>query len=234
MARRQATESGQTGMMSDHDKDEYNLLMQICTAKEQLLEAKEAEKTEKDFLDNIKAVQLNDAIYAKAMKTEPMKRAFIAELNRRKKKIQVRYEAIKAANKSFSDDQIVAKLSDEDKAVLAQITKAKKDGLLQSATDKDSEDDDDGVNKGGRKKGTVIESIGNVQSMGREIVEAFQKPTALELQMAEYFRAKTKSARAVDQSLEQRLHNLQEANDCGTITKEEYRTLRAQILKEHF
>jgi hypothetical protein len=136
MARRQASESGQTGMMSDHDREEYNILMQISTNKDSVAAAKEAEKTEKELLDSIKAGQLGDAIYAKAMLTEPIKNAYIKELNKRRRTIQLRYDAIKEANKTLSDDQVFAKLSDDDRCMLQQITKVRREGLMGSATEK--------------------------------------------------------------------------------------------------
>lgn len=229
IAQSESTESGQTGKMSDHERKEFDLLSQIYDKKQSISAAKEIEKNEKELLDNIKAGQLGDAIYAKAVGSEPIKAAYIRELNKKRKSVQLRYEALRDANKKMSEEEAIQTLSENDRAILLQYAKVKKDGHVETTTDADF--DDDGRDPRDKKKATVMQSIASIASMGNSVVEAMQKPTELEAAMLQYYRTKTANR---EQQLDTRLERLGAARTSGMITESEYDTLRSKILAEYF
>jgi hypothetical protein len=234
----ESTKSGQTGMLSNLEVTELDLLRQIYSRKKEVSESKDAEKGEKDLLEKIKGDQLGDAIYAKCMLTEPMKNKYIKALNRKRKRVQIRYDAIKDANKSLNNEQVLAKLAPDDREALLMWAKAKADGNATTGKDESNSDStDDGTRrKGGRKKAGVVDSIVKMSSVGSEMLEALRVQTPLEVQMTEYYRAKAAAAQSGSQtgvtlqSIEERLKRLDGCK--GFITPEEYAVQRKRILDE--
>lgn len=229
----ESKESGQTGKLSDLERAEYDLLAQIYDRKREIKDSKEAEKGEKDLLDKIKADQLGEAIYHKAMQSEPVKNKYIKNLNRKRKTVQTRYEAIKSANKALNDEQCLNKLPAEDRDVLVMWAKAKKDGHAKSGRDNSDSDssDDDGAGKGGKKKATVVDSIANMSSVGNMMIEALSKQSPLEMQMEEYYRRKATAMATV--TVESRLARLKSALDNNVISVDEYDAQRARIIGDY-
>ena len=233
-------QSGQTGQLSNHETEELDLLQQIHARKQYILDSKDAERGEKELLDNIKAGQLGDAIYNKAMQKEPVKNKYIQALNRKRKTVQTRYEAIKDANKSCSDEQCLAKLSVEDRDVLLMWAKAKQEGHATTGkedSDSDSADEDIRGGRGGKKKATVVNAIAEMSGVGPMMLQAMKEISPLEQQMTEYYRMKACAAQvaaAPDMTVAARLARLQQALDSKVITAEEHTEHRQRIIKEAF
>jgi hypothetical protein len=233
-------QSGQTGQLSNFETEELELLQQIHARKQSIVDSKDAERGERELLDNIKAGQLGDAIYKKAMLKEPVKNKYIKTLNRKRKTVQTRYEAIKEANKSFSDEQCLAKLSGEDREVLLLWAKAKHDGHTTTGkedSDSDSYDEDIRGGRGGKRKATVVDSIAEMSAVGPMMLQAMKHITPLEQQMTEYYRMKAcaaQGAAAPGMTVEARLARLQQAKDTKVITAEEYSAQRERIIREAF
>jgi hypothetical protein len=236
-ALKEETQSGQGGLMSNHEKEEWGLLQQIYERKKERSDSKVVEKEEKDTLTKIKQDQLGEAIYQKAMKKEPIKNVYIKALNRKRKKVQVRYDAIKDANKACSDEQCLAKLCEEDRSVILMWAKAKKDGNVVTTGNEDSiEDssDDELRRKGGKKKENVVDAIANLAGVGPMLLEAMKVETPLEQQMTQYFQRKAAAAHGArsDMTVQARLDRLAAAK--SLMTAEEYAAQRLRILSESF
>jgi hypothetical protein len=244
-ASKETTESGQTGQLSNFEREELDLLQQIYDRKKSIVDSKDAEKGERELLDNIKAGQLGEAIYKKAMLKEPIKNKYIRNLNRKRKTVQTRYEAIKEANRSCNDEQCLAKLSTEDRDVLVLWARAKAEGHAattgKEGSDSDSGDEDRRGGKGGRKKTAVVDAIADVSGVGPMMLQAMQQITPLEQQMTEYYRIKACAAQAPAEgvpaplrSIADRLDRLKAAKDAEVITEAEYSAQRERIIKDAF
>jgi hypothetical protein len=229
MADREAKTSGQTGQLSDLERAEYNLLQQIVDKKQHIVDGKEAEKEARDLLDNIKANQLGDAIYEKCLKTPQMTATYLKQLCRRRKAAKQKLDIIIETNTRLNQEQQLQLLSDQDRDILIQYAKVKKDKRIQGqlATTDDGEEDE--PDRGAQKKATVVQSIANIANMSGALLDALQKPTPLETTMMNFYAAKM-----ADRDVEKRLRKLDDAHEKQLIKDKEYSTLRKRILRESF
>lgn len=85
-SRDEASKSGQKGMLSSHEKEEYGALDQLASMKAEANEEMIAVKEHKDVLKALKEDQLNDAIVKKAMSSEAGQKELLRTLDKKRKK----------------------------------------------------------------------------------------------------------------------------------------------------
>jgi hypothetical protein len=228
-ADRESKTSGQTGQLSDLERVEYNLLQEIVDKKQHIVEGKEAEKEAKQLHDNIKADQLGDAIYEKCLKTPQMMTTYLKQLCKRRKAAKQKLDVIIESNARLSQEQQLQLLSDQDRDILIQYAKVKKDSRMDGRLPTTDDGDDDEPDRGAQKKASVVHSIANIANMSGALLDALQKPTALETTMMNFYAAKM-----ADRDIETRLRKLDEALEKHVITEKEWSKLRSRILRESF
>jgi hypothetical protein len=228
-ADREAKTSGQTGQLSDLERVEYNLLQQIVDKKQHVVDGKEAEKEARDLLDNIKANQLGDAIYEKCLKTPQMTATYLQQLCKRRKAAKQKLDIIIETNTRLTHEQQLQLLSEQDRDILIQYAKVKKDRRVDGRLAPTDDGEEDEPDRGAQKKASVVQSIANIANMSGALLDALQKPTPLETTMMQFYAAKM-----ADRDVETRLRKLDDAHEKQLITDKEYSKLRTRILRESF
>jgi hypothetical protein len=150
-------------------------------------------------------------------------------LNQERRKIQTIYAAIKDANKSISDDQALAKLTDEQRSVLRQYAELK--GRKEIPETEKTSDDEEGPRSG--KKARFADQVKAIASMSEDMLKLMKQPTAFELQLLDTMRQRQQSTNATSvDTIQARLHRLKQLLDSEDISDKEYSQQRQRILNE--
>jgi hypothetical protein len=233
--RAESTLSGQAGTLSNHATLEYNLLDKLDAMKKEAQEDNAVLKDEKALLKSIKDNQMNDQIYARAMAKPEFKDTLFKTLNKQRKKLEIKIEALIASNKR-PRKEVVEQLDDEERALLSRHDELKADKQAKGETTTDGYDSDDNANRGNQKKSRfkdtldAIMNLEKVTSQPRGVSE-FEKTLTDWLQ---HKMARDQQEAPQTQDVETRLRKLDEALARKVITDAEHRKQRENIIKSSF
>jgi hypothetical protein len=241
----EATQSGQTGQLSNHETKEYDLLAQILDLKNNVQAEREAAQETKAKSEAIKNGQMNDEIYQWAMASEVQRPQALRTLNKKRKEISIKMQALKDAGAKTAEEQ-VAKLSESDRNALRLWERYK----TENSSAADDYDSDENANRSGKKRRTLEQSIQAISQMGATMAQLATAPNATELALQRYL--EFKMARGVDElcpqraappsqeptsqlrNLQSRLKFLSDARKEGIITEEEHDEQRRAMISESF
>ena len=231
-AREEATVSGQTGMLSSHEKEEYGALDQLASMKAEANEEMVAVKEHKEVLKALKDDQLNDAIVKKAMSSEAGQKELLRTLNKKRKKLEIKIDALKDAHKLSRDAVLTTKLTEDDRSVLrryAEVKEATNKGTGDSAvTDYDSEDN---ANRSNKKRGVFYQTLAAMQQVDAKASQPLPE-TPLEKALQQWLQVQLEQQHpsTAENDLDRRLEKLEELKRRKTITDAEYSAQRTRIL----
>lgn len=237
----EATQSGQTGQLSNHETKEYDLLAQILDLKNNVQAERDAAQETKAKSEAIKNGQMNDEIYKWAMASEVQRPQVLRTLNKKRKEISIKMQALKEAGAKTAEEQL-AKLTESDRNAMRLWERYKTE---QSST-ADDYDSDENANRSGKKRRTLEQSIQAISQMGATMAQLATAPTATELALQRYLEFKMAQDLRPQQeappqeptlqlrNLQSRLNCLSEARKEGIITDEEHDEQRRAMISESF
>jgi hypothetical protein len=250
MLAQEASTSGQTGLLSDHETKEFNLLAQIDDMKGMVQTEKDAMSEAKKKSEMVKNCQMNDEIYQWAMASEVQRPQALRSLNKKRKEIQIKMNTMKELGTRTKEEQL-AQLSEADRNVLKYWDKCREQ-RPETSTGGDDYDSDENGNRSGRKRRTLEDSMNAISRMGSSIAQLAATPTATEKALERYLEYKisggaaTKSVQEGTEELcasvgkdakaqlKHRLQFLEDAYVEGIITKLEHDEQRQAIIQQHF
>jgi hypothetical protein len=231
--RDEASKSGQTGMLSSHEKDEYGALDQLASMKAEANEEMVAVKEHKDVLRALKEDQLNDAIVKKAMSSEAGQKELMRTLDKKRKKLEIKIDALKEAHKLSRDAVVTTKLSEDDQCILrryAEVKEAARKGTGESGvTEYDSEDN---ANRGIKKRGVFHQTLAALQQVDAKASEPLPE-TPLERALQQWLQNQLEQHPqhpSAEDEVERRLEKLEDLKKRKKITEAEYSAQRSRIL----
>jgi hypothetical protein len=241
----EASTSGQTGMLSNHETKEYEMLATIHDLKASAQTEKDAMNDAKKKSEAVKNCQMNDEIYAWAMASDVQRPQAFRTLNKKRKEIAIKMEAFKEVGARTKEEQL-AKLSDADRDVLKYWEQCRQE-RQDTSTGADEYDSDENANRSGRKRRTLEQSMNAISKMGSSMAQIAATPTATETALQRYleFKMNGGAARHCEQeqplqgtthiqNLQSRLKFLNDAHEQGIITKSEHAEQRKIIIAESF
>jgi hypothetical protein len=237
--KQEATLSGQAGMLSNHETEEFRLLDQIVGMKKDALEAHEDILEKKKVLKDIKDKQMNDEIYKKAMASEEGKTAMFKQLHRRSKNIEKKIEILQQASKHSATraDIMATQLDEQERWVLNKHDALKQDKRGRGETTTDGFDSEDNANRSNSKKGRFHETLRAIDQLQAKVSSDLHAETAVEKMLTEWLQRRLDGGaqQPVEvNNLEVRLKRLDEALERKVVTKEEHSKQRERILSESF
>ena len=234
--RDEATTSGHTGKLSDHETKEYTELERIDAMKKESQEEGASLKADKDMLKQIKDTQMNDEIYKAAMAKPEFKAMLFKTLSKKRKALEIKIEGLVAASKKPRTEVVANDLDEEERKMLQRHEDLKAEKRARNESTTDGYDSDDNANRGQQKKGRfqqTMAAITNLEAMSQQ-----QRPeTALEKTLMRWLEAKMAQPNSVpdaDTDLQKRLQRLDAALEAKVISKEEHKQQRARILASAF
>ncbi len=227
----ESTKSGQAGMLSNHDTVEYQLLDQLAAMKQQTAEESAALSEGKALLKSIKDDQLNDEIFKKCMKSEPAKKELFRVLNKKRKVLEIKIDALAKARKE-SRQEVLSYLDPEERLTLEKHEELKAERRLSNQTTTDNYDSDENANRGIGKKARFHETNAAVQQLMSKVAEQ-PSETALERALTQWLTHKMQmqmQTRSEGASVQERLTSLESMKERRLVKEDEYTTQRKRIL----
>jgi len=227
--------SGQAGLLSNHETEEFNKLAELAAMKDEAHAESAAITDEKKLLKRIKDDQMNDEIFNKAMAKPEAKTAMFKVLNKKRKKLEIKIEALMSASKKSRGDVVASMLEPDEVLTLEKHETMKAEKRQRNSSTEDTYDSDENANRSGQKKGRFYETLAAIQKL--ECASKPQEDTiALTAALTQWLQHKVERAEQVqeEQSLHARLKKLLDAKESGVITAEEYQTTRAKIIASSF
>jgi hypothetical protein len=233
----EATLSGQAGMLSNHETLEFNKLEELAAMKKEAQEDSASLRDDKALLKSIKDDQMNDQIYARAMAKPEFKNELFRALNKKRKKLEVKIDALMTASKK-PRQEVVAQLDDDERQTLQRHAELKAEKKSAGEGTTDAYDSDENANRGNQKKGRFNETLAAIINLESKATQP-RVDTVLEKTLAEWLQDKMASRKVQQQAPEMqdiatRLKKLDDAEASGLITKEERAQHRARILSSSF
>lgn len=230
--------SGQAGMLSNHETLEFNLLDQLAGMKKEAQEDTASLKDDKNLLKSIKDNQMNDQIYARAMAKPEFKAEMFKALNKKRKTLEIKIEALITASKRPRAEVVALQLSEEERKTLQRHEELKVERRSNNEGTTDAYDSDDNANRSNQKKGRFHETLAAISNLEAKTSRP-QEETVLERTLTQWLLQKM-DGRTVQQQAPQmqdiktRLKRLDEAKAQNIITQEEHAAQRARILSTSF
>jgi len=234
----EGTLSGQAGLLSNHETLEFNMLDQLAGMKKEAQEDNASLKDDKNLLKSIKDDQMNDQIFARAMAKPEFKAEMFKTLNKKRKKLEIKIDALVSASKRPRAEVVASQLDDEERKTLQRHEELKAERRSSNEGTTDGYDSDDNANRTNQKKGRFHETMAAISNMETKMSRP-QEETVLEKTLTEWLLQKMDSRRAQQhapqiQDIATRLKKLDDAKKMKLITNEEHAAQRERILSSSF
>ncbi len=234
----EGTLSGQAGMLSNHETLEFNLLDQLAGMKKEAQEDTASLKDDKNLLKSIKDNQMNDQIYARAMAKPEFKAELFKALNKKRKKLEIKIEALVTASKRPRAEVVALQLNEEERKTLQRHEELKAERRSNNEGTTDGYDSDDNANRSNQKKGRFHETLEAISTLEAKTSRP-QEESVLERTLTQFLLQKMDGQMVQQQApqmhdIATRLKRLDEAKAQKIITPEEHAVQRARILNSSF
>jgi len=249
--KKEISESGQAGQLSDLENKEVAQLETIKALQTAVATSKAVISKEKKILQDCKNGQMNDVIYAAAAKSAPINLQVLKNLSAKKRVIQAKLEAFQGADTAATPDVALAKLSEEERQVLLKYAEVRQrakanvkaelgpSGSEQQGTEPSDSDDDLLTATGGKKNKRGWErTTDSLDMWGSTISKCMSRSTAYEEAAIRVMEARTAALAAVAARLQvpltERLQRVDDAVTAKTITQAEGEARRKSLIDEYF